>query len=64
MKDADEKWEFLTEEELPSDSPLEKWLDKREDIESDLNTIESCFTYEGWMGFLLIKAYLEKKTPF
>lgn len=64
MKLAEEKWEFFQEEKLPADSSLHKWLDKRDSVENDQKTIESCFTYEGWMGLLLIKAYLEKKSPF
>ncbi|MCI0560430.1 MAG: hypothetical protein MN733_18240 [Nitrososphaera sp.] len=61
MKDAEEKWEFLNEEDLPLHSPLHKWLNQRESVIADKSTIETCFTYEGWMGFSLLRAYLAGK---
>lgn len=64
MTSAEEKWEFMDEEDLPSDSPLQKWLSKRDSVDINQRTIEECFTYEGWMGLLLTHHYLNNQYPF
>ena len=62
MKNAEENWEFLSEDQLPKNSPLLKWLTAPESVEQTLEEIESCYTYEGWTGLMLTQAFFEGKS--
>lgn len=64
LRGAPEPWAFSDESRLPVGLPVTAWLARREDIEFERSIIEQCFTYEGWMGYLLMREYLEGKTPF
>lgn len=64
MQDADESWEFLREDELPAGSPIQQYLGDRETVDPDKPTVESCFTHEGWTGFVAAKAFVNNMYPF
>lgn len=64
MTTAVEAWEFLSEENLPPESPLRDWLDRPEDIPPDRRAIERCFTFEGWAALKIMSAYLRNTTIF
>lgn len=64
MDKAEEKWEFLNEESLPPDSPLNRWLQNRIGPTYTRETLENCFTCEGWMGLRLARAYLDGQSVF
>ncbi len=62
MKDAEENWEFLDEKDLPPESPLTQWLDDQVTPTYTRETLERCFTIEGWMALRLAQAYRARET--
>lgn len=62
MRDAEENWEFLEEENLPPESPLNQWLDDQATATYSRQALEQCFTVEGWMALRLTQAYLAGET--
>lgn len=57
MKDAEESWEFISEDELPENSPLRSHLD------APMQAPQELFTYEGWMALAIAMAYIRDEEP-
>ncbi len=59
MHNAEENWEFIKENDLPDDSPLKKHL------HAPLEATQEMFSYEGFMAFKIIQAYMNRTdAPF
>jgi len=57
MKNAQDNWEFINEDELPIDSQLHEYLD------APLKSPQEMFSYEGWMALKIALAYLYRDEP-
>lgn len=57
MLEAEEKWEFISDRDLPEDSPLKPHLS------APLEAPQEMFTYEGWMALRIAIAYIRNEEP-
>ena len=57
MINATDSWEFMNANNLPSNSPLKKYLN------TPLEAPQELFTYEGWMALKIALAYLYNENP-
>lgn len=65
MKSAPEKWEFVDSSMLPDDSELRPFLDAPDArVQRDRASLQTYFTYEGWMALRLCEAFQKNQRLF